>query len=64
LINCHLKRFIINILGVHKKSSNFAAKCELGRQPVLNFITILALKYFNRLRKPDRLLGDRGLWGR
>jgi ubiquitin len=25
-----------NILGVHKKSSNFAAKCELGRPPVLN----------------------------
>jgi hypothetical protein len=39
------------ILGVLKKSSNFAVKCELGRQLVLNFITILALKYFNRLKK-------------
>jgi hypothetical protein len=62
--NCHLKRFIIsfckNILGVHKKSSNFAAKCELGRSPVLNFITIFALKYFNRLKQlpSDRLLGE------
>jgi predicted DNA-binding ArsR family transcriptional regulator len=37
-------KFCKNILGVHKKSSNFAAKCELGRPPVLNFITILALK--------------------
>ena len=48
------------ILGVHKKSSNFAAKCELGRKPVLNFITILALKYFNRLKQlpSDRLLGE------
>ena len=37
-----------NILGVHNKSSNFAPKCELGRQPVLNSITILALKYFQK----------------
>ena len=53
-------KFGKNILGVHKKSSNFAAKCELGRPPVLNFITILALKYFNRLKPlpSDRLLGE------
>ena len=53
-------KFCKNILGVHKKSSNFAAKCELGRQPVLNFIIILALKYFNRLKQlpSDRLLGE------
>jgi hypothetical protein len=52
--------FCKNILGVHKKISNFAAKCELGRPPVLNFITILALKYFNRLKQLpfDRLLGE------
>ena len=49
-----------NILGVHKKSSNFAAKCELGRPPVLNFISILALKHFNRLKQlpSDWLLGE------
>ena len=53
-------QFCKNILGVHKKSSNFAAKCELGRPPVLNFITILALKYFKRLKQlpSDRLLGE------
>ena len=49
-----------NILGVHKKSSNITAKCELGRPPVLNFIIILALKYFNRLKQfpSDRLFGE------
>ena len=55
-----IHKFCKTILGVHKKSSNFAAKCELGRPPVLNFITILALKYFNRLKQvpSDRLLGE------
>ena len=53
-------KFCKTTLGVHKKSSNFAVKCELGRPPVLNFITILALKYFNRLKQvpSDRLLGE------
>jgi hypothetical protein len=66
----HLIVYWNNILGVHKKSSNFAAKCELGRPPVLNFITILALKYFNRLKQlpSDMLLGkvyevDKSLFG-
>ena len=51
-------KFCKNILGVHKKSSNIAVKCELGRQPILNFITVIALKYFNRLKQlpSDRFL--------
>lgn len=51
--------FCKNIRGV-PKISNFAAKCELRRQPVLNVISILALKYYNRLKQlpSDWLLGE------
>jgi hypothetical protein len=29
-------RFCKYLLGVHKKASNFASKCELGRLPIIN----------------------------
>ena len=39
------------LLGVHKKSSNFASRCELGRLPILSFITSLTYKYYSRLEQ-------------
>lgn len=53
-------KFCKNILGVHKRSSNMAVKCELGRQPTLNHILTLALKYYDRLKQlpSDRLLSE------
>ena len=36
------KSFCKYLLGVHKKSSNFASRCELiGRLPIVSFITSL-----------------------
>ena len=54
MINCHLKRFIINFAKIFWESTK-----KLKFELVLNFITILALKYFNRLKQlpSDRLLG-------
>ena len=34
-------KYLHFVLGVHKKSSNFASRCELGRLPLLSFITKL-----------------------
>jgi hypothetical protein len=44
-------RFCKYLLGVHKKSSNFASRYELGRLPILIFITLLTYKYYSRLEK-------------
>ena len=44
-------RFCKFLLGVHKKSSNFASSLELGREKILNFITCQALKFSERLNK-------------
>lgn len=44
-------RFCKYILGVHKKSSNFASKCELGRTPILCYINTLAFKYYLRIKQ-------------
>ena len=44
-------RFCIYLLGVHKKASNFASKCELGRLPIISFITSLTFKYYSRLKE-------------
>ena len=38
-------------LGIHKKYSNFASRYELGRIPILSFITSLTYKYYSRLEK-------------
>jgi len=53
-------KFCKYILNVNRKSSNLAAKCELGRKPVINFITYLAFKYFNRFKMMscDRFLHE------
>ena len=53
-------KFCKYVLNVNRKSSNLAVKCELGRKPILNFITYLALKYFNRLKQMscDRFLHE------
>ena len=53
-------KFCKHILNVNRKSSNLAVKCELGRKPVINFITYLALKYYNRLKQLpcDRFLHE------
>jgi hypothetical protein len=45
--NCFCKY----LLGIHKKSSNFASRCELGRLPILSFITSLTYKNYLRLEK-------------
>ena len=37
-------RFCKYLLGVHKKSSYFAARLEFGRGRLLNFINIISLK--------------------
>ena len=37
-------RFCKYLLGVHKKYSNFTSRCELGRLPILSFITSLTYK--------------------
>lgn len=62
-------KFCKYLLGVHKKASNLASRCELGRLPIINFITKLAFKYFIRLQQlpSDRFLAevykvDRGLF--
>ena len=62
-------RYCKYLLGVHKKASNFASRCELGRFPILNFITCLTFKYYQRLIKlpSNRLVKeayevDRGLF--
>ena len=34
-----------------KKASNFASKCELGRLPIISFITSLTFKYYSRLKE-------------
>jgi hypothetical protein len=39
------------LLGIHKKYSNFASRYELGRIPILSFITSLTYKYYSRLEK-------------
>ena len=36
---------------VHKKSSNFSSRLELGTERILNFITCQALKFSKRLNK-------------
>lgn len=53
-------KFCKYILNVNRKSSNLAAKCELGRKPVIDFITYLAFKYFNRFKmmSSDRFLHE------
>ena len=39
------------LLGVHKKSSNFASRLELGRERILHFISCQALKFIEHLNK-------------
>ena len=39
-------RFCKFLLGVHKKASNLASRCELGRLPIISFITSLVFKYY------------------
>jgi hypothetical protein len=58
ILKCREKRAFK--LWLYRCSAACLKKCELERQPVLNFITILALKYFNRLKQlpSDRLLGE------
>ena len=53
-------RFCKYLLGVHKKASNFVSRCELGRLPIISFITSLAFKYYSRLKQlpPTRLLHE------
>jgi hypothetical protein len=41
------------ILGVHKKSSNFAVLGELGRYPLYIIIINTILKYLNRIIEFD-----------
>lgn len=48
----HLK-FCKNILGVHKKATNFAVLSELGRFPLYFNIIITLLNYWHRLESPD-----------
>ena len=53
-------KFCKYLLGVHRKSSNFASRLELGRDRIINFITALALKYNERLSElpADRFLKE------
>ena len=44
-------RFCKYLLGVHKKSSNFAARLEFGRGRILNFINMISLKYIKRINE-------------
>ena len=44
-------RFCKYLLGVHKKSSNFAARLEFGRAKILNFINMISLKYIKRVNE-------------
>ena len=53
-------KFCKYLLGVHRKSSNFASRLELGRERIINFITALALKYNECLSElpADRFLKE------
>jgi hypothetical protein len=53
-------KFCKYTLGVHKKSSNFASKCELGRLPSLAYITQQTLKFYKRIQEntTNKLLLD------
>ena len=53
-------KFCKYLLGVHRRSSNFASRLELGRERILNFITSLALKFNERLSElpADRFLKE------
>lgn len=44
-------RFCKYTLGVHKKASNFASKLELGRESIINYITALTIKYYERIKQ-------------
>lgn len=44
-------RFCKYLLGVNKKASNFASRCELGRLPLLSYISMLSFKYFIRFEQ-------------
>lgn len=48
----HIK-FLKYILGVNKRSSNFAVVSELGRYPMYFSIVLAMLKYYYRLEKVD-----------
>jgi hypothetical protein len=43
--------FVNIYLVFTKKASNFASKCELGRLPIISFITSLTFKYYSRLKE-------------
>ena len=49
-LNIKFSKFI---LGVHKKSSNFAVLGELGRYPLYITIINTILKYLNRIKELD-----------
>ena len=53
-------RFCKYTLSVHKKSSNFAAKLELGRENISNYITSITIKYLERTKNlpPSRLIRE------
>ena len=53
-------RFCKHILGIHKKASNFTSECELGREPIINFINVAVLQCFQRLQElpTNPLLGE------
>ena len=53
-------KFCKYLLGVHRKSSSFASRLELGGERIINFITALALKYNERLSElpADRFLKE------
>ena len=50
-----LRKFTIVFVNIYlvftKKASNFASKCELGRLPIISFITSLTFKYYSRLKE-------------
>ena len=51
--------FCKNILGVHKRSSNFAVASELGRFPIQVNVLLSALSYWHRLQTTSsELLAD------
>ena len=53
-------KFCKYLLGVHRRSSNFASSLEVGREMILNFITLLVLKFNEQLSElpADRFLKE------
>ena len=62
-------KFCKLVLGINKRASNLASRCETGRNPILLFVLSLMFNFYERCKQsaPDRLLHsafcvDQGLY--